>query len=135
MLGVLVAPDGNTKSLVQYLKSTALHWGTKVYSGNPSQLEAWQALYSNISAKLKYPFPAFSLSQQDCKTVFYPAIKSALPKAGIASNLVGVVRDGPLTIGGAGFLSLFHYNVLLEPLRLWNKYLRKLKLGIYCCLA
>ena len=39
----------------------------------------------------------------------YPAIKAALPKAGIASNLAGPIRDGPLDSGGAGVLSLYHY--------------------------
>ena len=45
MLGVLVAPNGNTTSLVHSLRSAALHWGAKVQAGNLSKLEAWQALH------------------------------------------------------------------------------------------
>ena len=109
MLGVRIAPDGNTNNLVEHLRTEALLWGAKVSSGHPSPLEAWQALHSNISAKIKYPLPACSLSQQQCKSILYPAIKAALPKAGIASNLVEAVRDGPVSCGGAGIVSLYHY--------------------------
>ena len=109
MLGVLIAPDGNTTKLFQYLQSEASLWGAKVSSGHPSPLEAWQALHSNISAKLKYPLPACSLTQKQCKAILYPAIKSALPKAGIASNLVTPVRDAPISSGGAGIVSLYHF--------------------------
>ena len=129
MLGVLIAPDGNTNSLREYLRSAALHWSAKVSSGNPSQLEAWQALHSNISAKLKYPLPASSLSQKQCKSVFFPAIKSALPKAGIASNLVSVVRDAPLSIGGAGVLSLFHYQGTIRTTMLVEQVFKKTTTG------
>ena len=109
MLGVRIAPDVNTNKLVEHLRAEVFLWGAKVSSGHPSPLEAWQALHSNISAKLKYLLPASSLSQQQCKSIFYPAIKAALPRAGIASNLVEAVRDGPVSCGGAGIVSLYHY--------------------------
>ena len=94
---------------MDYLQSEAVLWGARVSSGHPSPLEAWQALHSNISAKLKYPLPACSLSQKQCKSILYPAIKSALPKAGIAYNLAEAIRDGPISCGGAGITSLYHY--------------------------
>ena len=109
MLGVWIAPNGDKNKLFSTQRQAALSWGTKVIEGNPSQLEAWQALHSNISAKLKYPLPACSFTETECKSILYPAIRSALPKAGIASNLVGLVRDGPLDYGGAGVISLYHY--------------------------
>ena len=109
MLGVLIAPDGNTTDLVKHLQSEALLWGAKITSGNPSPMEAWLALHSNITAKLKYPLPACSLSQQQCKSILYPAIRSALPKVGMASNVVEEVRDGPVSCGGVGVASLYHY--------------------------
>ena len=108
MLGVWVAPNGCKERMIHNQRDAAIAWGVKVSSGHPSKLEAWQALYSNITAKLKYPLPACSLSETECKSILYPAIKAALPKAGIASNLVCAVRDAPLEYGGAGVLSLYH---------------------------
>ena len=61
MLGVWIAPDGNNIKIVQELKKAACEWGCKVRLGNPSRLEAWQALHTNISARLKYPLPACTL--------------------------------------------------------------------------
>ena len=39
----------------------------------------------------------------------FPAVCAALGKAGMASNLQGGIRDAPVLDGGAGALSLFHY--------------------------
>ena len=109
MLGVWLAPDGGKDKFIKVQKQAALNWATKIKSGHPTQLEAWQALHTTITAKLRYPLPACSLTESECKSIMYPALKSALPKAGIASNIVGKIRDGPLEFGGAGVLSLFHY--------------------------
>ena len=89
ILGVWVAPDGNRSKVVQHQRNTAIDWGSKIKMGHPSQLEAWQALHSTITAKLKYRLPACSFTESECKSILYPAIKTALPKAGLASNLVG----------------------------------------------
>ena len=77
--------------------------------GNSSREEAWTALHSNISAKLKYPLPACTLSERECKSIMYPAIKAALPKSGMTSTICTEVRDGPSQSGGGGVLSLFHF--------------------------
>ena len=39
----------------------------------------------------------------------FPALKAALPKAGIASNIDTAMRDGPIDSIGSGCLSLFHF--------------------------
>ena len=58
MLGVWLTPNGDNTKLVNELRQSAIEWGSKVRSGNPSRKEAWHALHSNITAKLKYPLPA-----------------------------------------------------------------------------
>ena len=83
--------------------------GERVRRGNSSRQEAWTALHSNISAKLKYPLPACTLSEKECKSITYPAIQVALPKSGITLCIATDVRDGPSRSVGAGVLSLFHY--------------------------
>ena len=109
MLGVWMAPDGNRTKVVAELKASAVEWGGKISQGNTSRREAWTALQSNISARLKYPLPACTLTKKECKSIMYPALKSALPKSGIAACIAGKVRDGPSISGGAGALSLYHY--------------------------
>ena len=131
MLGILVAPDGNTSALVDHLRTEASLWGAKVLSGHPSRLEAWQALHSNITAKLRYPLPACSLSEHECKSILYPAIKAALPKAGIASNLVSNIRDAPLNIGGVGVVSLYHHQGTIRTSMLVEQVFKKQPPGSY----
>ena len=108
MLGIHVTPNGNKDELIKDLKTTAINWGTKMRTGHSNKLEAWTALQTNISAKLKYPLPACSLTEAECKSIMWPALKAALPKAGIASYISTAYRDGPRDYGGAGCLSLFH---------------------------
>ena len=109
MLGVWFTPNGNNSKLIKELKLTALQWGAKIRLGNPSPSEAWYALTCTISPKLKYPLPACTLSQKDCQSIMYPAIKAALPKSKICSTIPTPVRDCPQQYGGLGLSSLYHY--------------------------
>ena len=109
MLGVWLAPNGDNKKLVTKLKQAAIEWGSKVRSGNPSKKESWIALQSNITARLKYPLPACTLTETECRSIIWPAIKAALPKSGSTSKIAVDIRDGPSRNGGGGVLSLFHF--------------------------
>ena len=109
MLGVWFTPNGDTTKLISHLKLTALQWGAHIRLGHPSPAEAWTALTSTISPKLKYPLPACTLSEKDCKSILFPAIKAALPKANICSSIPCSVRDCPQQLGGLGISSLYHY--------------------------
>ena len=109
MLGIFVAPDGNKLDLVNDLKTAAINWGSNMRCGHSTRKEAWTALTTNISAKLKYPLPACTLTEKECKAIMWPALKAALPKSGISSYISTAYRDGPRDYGGAGCLSLFHY--------------------------
>ena len=108
MLGIFIAPDGNKTALINDMKTSAINWGSKMRYGHSTRHEAWTALKVNISAKLKYPLPACSLTEKECKAIMWPALKAALPKAGISSYISTEYRDGPRDYGGAGCLSLFH---------------------------
>ena len=108
MLGIWIAPDGNKEKLITELKKEAISWGSHVRTGNSSCKETWIALNTNISAKLKYPLPACTLTENECKSIMWPALQSALPRSGIASSIPTSYRDGPRDYGGAGCLSLFH---------------------------
>ena len=108
MLGIYISPDGNKEALITDLKTEAIKWGTKLRTGNSTRFEAWTALHTNISAKLKYPLPACTLNEEECKSIMWPTLKAALPKSGISYMISTEYRDGPRDYGGAGCLSLFH---------------------------
>ena len=109
MLGIWLAPDGNKNKILTVLKTTALEWAGKVRIGHCSQQKAWRALHTNISAKLKFPLAACTFTEQECKSIMYPAVKAALPRSGITATLATYVREGPVGSLGAGIISLYHY--------------------------
>ena len=86
-----------------------LDWGSKVRLGNPSVSEAWTALHTNISARLKYPVPACTFTDEEYRAIMYPAIKTALPKAGIVATIATAMRDFPFSSLDSGVLSLLHF--------------------------
>ena len=105
------APSSSTSNskLVRTLRKKATEWGTKIRLGNASHYEAWVALHTNMSARLKYPLSACTLSESECKRIMSPAIKAALPRSGFSATISTDIREGPRPSGGAGVLSLFHY--------------------------
>ena len=55
MLGVWMAPNLSPSTLVTKLRNKATAWGAKIGKSNASHYEAWVALHTNMSARLKYP--------------------------------------------------------------------------------
>ena len=91
------------------MKKATVAWGAKARGGHPSQSEAWAALHTTISAKVKYPLPTCTLTKEECKSIMWPVLKGGLPKCEISTNRARKNRDGPVTSGGGGMLALFHY--------------------------
>ena len=135
MLGIFVAPDGNTEALVDDLKSAAISWGANMRTGHSTRTEAWTALNTNISAKLKYPLPACTLTEKECKSIMWPALKAALPKAGISSFMHSAYRDGPREYGGAGCLSLYHHQGSTRTALILESITRKTPTGYFLLLC
>ena len=135
MLGIFIAPDGNKTALIQDLKSAAIKWGANMRYGHSTRKEAWTALNTNISAKLKYPLPACTLTEKECKAIMWPALKAALPKAGISSFMPAGHRDGPRDCGGAGCLSLFHYQGSTRTAMILESIHRKTPTGYFLLLC
>jgi hypothetical protein len=129
LLGVWMAPSGDNTKLVKVLKKHAVDWAGKIRLGRPSQKEAYTALKTTISAKLKYPLACSTLTQQECKSIMHPALKAALGKSGLASNISTKVRDGPIESGGAGILSLFHFQGTARIAALTEHVLRRTPTG------
>ena len=90
-----MSPSNDESKLITELRSKAMSWGAKIRQGNPSHFEAWTALHTNMSARLKYPLPACTLSKKSCGSIMFPALRSALPKSGICATIATDIRHGP----------------------------------------
>ena len=64
ILGVWIAPHGNSKKLIRALKADAVAWGGRFRLDYSTPEEAWTALHFNVSAKLKYPLLAYTLTEK-----------------------------------------------------------------------
>ena len=54
--------DSSKDKLIKELKTAAINYGGNVRRVNSSREEAWTALHTNISAKLKYHVSACTLT-------------------------------------------------------------------------
>ena len=109
MLGVYLAPNGNTKKCISILKEKAVQWAANVKMGNPSPKEAWTVLHTNINPRLKYPQESCKFSEKECRSIMFHAIKVVLPKSGVSSTIDSSIRDGPINSFGCGVWSLYHF--------------------------
>ena len=64
MLGIWMSPSNNESTLINVLKTRAMEWGAKIRQGNSRHYEAWVTLHTNMTARLKYPVQASTLSQK-----------------------------------------------------------------------
>ena len=85
MLGLWMSPAGNNKKMISSLHLAAINW----------------------AAKLLYPLPALTLTEKECTSIMAPAIRAALPKAGISSCISSVVRHAPTHSLGLEFPNLY----------------------------
>ena len=129
MLGVWMAPNGNKKKLISVLKLRVVEWEGKVRRVNSSRKEAWTTLHTNISARLKYPLPACTLSEKEYTSIMFPVIKVALLRSGVKSIIKGETRNGPGRSGGAGIISLYHYMGTSQTSLLVEQLFRNTPLG------
>ena len=90
-------------------KKATIELSRKVRYSYSTPEEAWFALHTNISAKLKYPLPVCTLTEAKCKTILFPSIKAAFPTPDIASNMNTEVREGPIISHRYGDYSVYHF--------------------------
>lgn len=71
MLGVHLAPDGNTKQHVFYLRRKAENWAAAINSSYGNREEVWTALHRTIPFTIAYSLPASTLTKDDCRWIIY----------------------------------------------------------------
>lgn len=106
-LGVILAPDGGNSNAVTHLRKKADQWAVYICTGHINQKDAWTALDSTILKTLRYPLPALTLSQKQCKHIMAPVLQACLPKTAIARNYPHDVVYGPKEEGGLNKENLY----------------------------
>jgi hypothetical protein len=109
MLGVLLAPDGNVKEHVHYLRKKAEHWASSITSSYSNKEEIWTALHCTIPFAMSYSLSASTLTREECRVIMSPIYKVRLPRAGISSTIPIAIRSGPIKRGGLGILDAYMY--------------------------
>jgi exonuclease III len=107
MLGVYLAPDGNTQDHVSYLRRKAEQWAENMRHSTVNREEVWTALQRTIPFAMAYSLPASTLTRDECKFIMAPIFKTGLPRAGIASTIASSIRVGPISHGGLGLLDAY----------------------------
>ena len=64
MLGIYLAPDGNDKYQVEFMKKKATAWETAIRSVGVQQNKAWKSLNSTIPQTIKYPLSTMTLNNK-----------------------------------------------------------------------
>ena len=100
MLGVRLAPDGNNKAELAYLRSIAKQWAERIRNGHLPHHLAWQSLQSSILRTLQYPLPATTFSKQDAELIMQDLLPAALNALGLSSKFPRDVIHGPKRFQG-----------------------------------
>jgi hypothetical protein len=104
MLGVHLAPDGNTRDHVDTLRRKAESWAHNIRSSRANKEEIWTAIHRTIPFSLCYSLPAVTLTKQECRHIMAPITRTGLPLAGIVATIPTAFRVGPLDMGGLGII-------------------------------
>lgn len=94
-LGVYLAPDGNEKGQIEYLKNKITKWVEKVRKNHISKIHAYTALTTTIYKTLEYPTPATTISEKQWAKLLAPLYKCGLQANGICSTISKKIREGP----------------------------------------
>jgi hypothetical protein len=82
-LGCRVAPDGNKKAQVEYMRSVTVEWGDKLWVGHLTRSEAWTALTTRVMKTLLYAAPALTITNGEANHIMAPILMSGLNALGI----------------------------------------------------
>ncbi len=88
-----MAPGRNNAKQVDYMKSKTSTWGAYIQAGNLTQLQAYITTSSTIWKTIEYPLLALDLTQDEVKSVTWPALKPALKKMGLHPCTTGIIRQ------------------------------------------
>lgn len=107
ILGVWMAPDGNSKEQVRQLRKVTEEWADRVRSGHIMKADAWHYYQTTVKKSLEYPLVATTLSMKQCRYIEAPASTQAPKSSGLLSNTSKPVLQGNADHLGLGDGSLY----------------------------
>lgn len=106
-LGVFLAPDGNNREQAKILRLKAEDWKEKIRVGHLDRSEAWRAIDYSILQSLRYPLPALTLTEKECKRIMAPVLEGGLPASAICRKFPRDILYGSPDEGGMGKTNLY----------------------------
>ena len=120
ILGVMIAPDGNSRDQVKKLRGITEEWASAARSRHIRPTEAWEYYQTTVRKSLEYPLAATTLNKKQCRHIEAPALQAGLKQSGLPSNLPRELVNGPKSMQGLGSTDLYfvqgekHLQVLLD---------------------
>jgi hypothetical protein len=125
MLGVFVAPSGNSTQQLKKMMAISLNFSEIYRKSNISRYQAWIALTMISLKSIEYPLPSTSFDSPTCTSIVWPLLKTLLSKAGINKHIPRAVLYGPSGSGGLGLNNIFWLQGVLHIVdiidHLWSK--------------
>jgi hypothetical protein len=107
MLGVFVAPSGNSTQQLKKMRSISLNFSDIYRKSHISRYQAWVALTMISLKSIEYPLPSTSFDSATCTSIVWPLLQTLLSKAGINKHIPRAVLYGPSGSGGLGLNNIF----------------------------
>jgi hypothetical protein len=101
-LGVRLAPDGNNKAKVEFLRQRVDEWADQIRTGHLPRQLVWESMHTTIMKSIQYPLPATTLSEAQCRSIMAPLLAQGLSGTGVVRTLKRDVVYGPLKYQGLG---------------------------------
>ena len=106
-LGVRLAPDGNNKAEVAFLRQRVNEWADRIRTGHLPRRLVWESMHTTIMKSIQYPLPATTLSEAQCRSIMAPLLAQGLSGTGVVRTMKRDVVYGPLKYQGLGVSCLY----------------------------
>jgi hypothetical protein len=108
VLGIWLAPDGNTAKAAEVLTSISRKWADQLRTRPLPKTHAWLTMLASVSKKLEYPLVALTLTETQCKNIERPLLQQLLKSIGFSKSFPRVVLNGPTDSQGMGRRSIYY---------------------------
>ena len=99
-VGVRIAPDGNNKEELTYLKEQIGIWTDRARSSRLPKSLVWLSLTTGILQKIAFPLSATTFTKKECYDLLTPLLATALPTIGINRTFPWAMIHAPLSRQG-----------------------------------
>jgi hypothetical protein len=106
-LGVYIAPNGSQQKQWQILRQHTTQYSIYISTSTLTSDEAYLSYMRYLHPKLTYPLPCCSLTQNQCRHIFSPALAALLPKLHLNMHTPHAIIFGDARYGGLGLPELY----------------------------